>query len=116
MGILNLALVKFTGPRVPGLAFLLVVVLLALKVGRGPVLLAGALSAVAWNYFFLPPVLRSLSQPSRTAFCSAFISSVAIVPASWWRASGCRKRPNAAARNGPRCSTRCRATCRGDLA
>jgi two-component system sensor histidine kinase KdpD len=55
MGILNLALVKFTGPRVPGLAFLLVVVLLALKVGRGPVLLAGALSAVAWNYFFLPP-------------------------------------------------------------
>jgi two-component system sensor histidine kinase KdpD len=55
MGILNLALMKFTGPRVPGLAFLLVVVLLALKVGRGPVLLAGALSAVAWNYFFLPP-------------------------------------------------------------
>jgi two-component system sensor histidine kinase KdpD len=55
MGILNLALVKFTGPRVPGLAFLLVVVLLALKVGRGPVLLAGALSALAWNYFFLPP-------------------------------------------------------------
>jgi two-component system sensor histidine kinase KdpD len=54
-GVLNLALVKFTGPRVPGLAFLLVVVLLALKVGRGPVLLAGALSAVAWNYFFLPP-------------------------------------------------------------
>jgi two-component system sensor histidine kinase KdpD len=55
MGILNLALVKFTGPRVPGLVFLLVVVLLALKVGRGPVLLAGALSALAWNYFFLPP-------------------------------------------------------------
>jgi len=54
-GILNLALMQFTGPRVPGLAFLLVVVLLALKVGRGPVLLAGALSAVAWNYFFLPP-------------------------------------------------------------
>jgi two-component system sensor histidine kinase KdpD len=54
-GVLNLALMQFTGPRVPGLAFLLVVVLLALKVGRGPVLLAGALSAVAWNYFFLPP-------------------------------------------------------------
>ncbi len=54
-GVLNLALMQFTGPRVPGLAFLLVVVLLALKVGRGPVLLAGALSALAWNYFFLPP-------------------------------------------------------------
>src|ERR1039458_4893735 len=51
----RLALMKFTSPRVPGFAFLLVVVLLALKVGRGPVLLAGALSAVGWNYFFLPP-------------------------------------------------------------
>jgi two-component system sensor histidine kinase KdpD len=54
-GVLNLALMNFTGPRVPGLVFLLAVVLLALKVGRGPVLLAGALSALAWNYFFLPP-------------------------------------------------------------
>ena len=54
-GLLNLALMNFTGPRVPGMVFLLVVVLLALKVGRGPVLLAGALSALAWNYFFLPP-------------------------------------------------------------
>ena len=54
-GVLNLALMQFTGPRVPGLVFLLAVVLLALKVGRGPVLLAGALSALAWNYFFLPP-------------------------------------------------------------
>jgi len=54
-GVLNLALMNFTGPRVPGLVFLLAVVLLALKVGRGPVLFAGALSALAWNYFFLPP-------------------------------------------------------------
>jgi len=53
-GVLNFALMQLTGPRVPGLAFLLVVVLLALKVGRGPVLLAGALSALAWNCFFLP--------------------------------------------------------------
>lgn len=54
-GIINLALVQISGPRVPGLVFLLVVVLLALKLGRGPVLLAGALSALAWNFFFLPP-------------------------------------------------------------
>ena len=54
-GVLNLVLMNFTGPRVPGLVFLLAVVLLALKVGRGPVLFAGALSALAWNYFFLPP-------------------------------------------------------------
>jgi two-component system sensor histidine kinase KdpD len=30
-------------------------VMLALKIGRGPVLLAGALSALCWNFFFLPP-------------------------------------------------------------
>ena len=55
VGVLNLGLMKFTGPRVPGLVFLLVVVVLALKIGRGPVLVAGALSALGWNFFFLPP-------------------------------------------------------------
>lgn len=54
-GVFNAVLMPFSGPRVPGLVFLLVVVLLALKVGRGAVLLAGALSALIWNYFFLPP-------------------------------------------------------------
>ncbi len=46
---------NFHAPRVPGLIFLLTVVLLALFLGRGPVLLAGALSALIWNFFFLPP-------------------------------------------------------------
>lgn len=54
-GILNLGLMTMAGPRVPGLVFLVAVVLLALFVGRGPVLMAGALSALAWNFFFLPP-------------------------------------------------------------
>jgi two-component system sensor histidine kinase KdpD len=54
-GLLNLGLMQLSGPRVPGLVFLLAVVLVALKVGRGPVWLAGALSALAWNFFFLEP-------------------------------------------------------------
>jgi two-component system sensor histidine kinase KdpD len=54
-GFFNLGLMALAGPRVPGLVFLLVVVVLALSVGRGPVLLAGTLSALAWNFFFLPP-------------------------------------------------------------
>jgi two-component system sensor histidine kinase KdpD len=54
-GLLNALLAQITGPRVPGLIFLLVVVVLALFLGRGPVFLAGALSALAWNFFFLPP-------------------------------------------------------------
>ena len=53
--VLNLAIMALVGPRVPGLVFLLAVMLLALKVGRGPVLVAGALSALVWNFFFLPP-------------------------------------------------------------
>ncbi len=55
VGLLNVLLAQFTGPRVPGFVFLLAVVLLALFLGRGPVLFAGAASALAWNYFFLPP-------------------------------------------------------------
>jgi two-component system sensor histidine kinase KdpD len=55
VGMLNALLAQFTGPRVPGFVFLLAVVLLALFLGRGPVLFAGAASALAWNYFFLPP-------------------------------------------------------------
>ncbi|HEY4417338.1 MAG TPA: sensor histidine kinase KdpD [Verrucomicrobiae bacterium] len=55
MGLLNVLLAQFTGPRVPGFIFLLAVVLLALFLGRGPVLFAGVASALVWNYFFLPP-------------------------------------------------------------
>lgn len=51
----NLGIMELAGPRVPGLVFLLMVVLLALFVGRGPMLMAGALSALVWNFLFLPP-------------------------------------------------------------
>jgi len=55
VGLFNLILLPFEGARTPGLIFLLAVVFLALFVGRGPVLLAGTVSALGWNYFFLPP-------------------------------------------------------------
>lgn len=38
-----------------GLVYVLGVVALGLRVGRGPVLLAGVVSALAWNFFFIPP-------------------------------------------------------------
>jgi len=38
-----------------GHVYLLAVILLCLRVGRGPVLLAAVSSALAWNYFFIPP-------------------------------------------------------------
>jgi two-component system sensor histidine kinase KdpD len=38
-----------------GLIYLLAIVLLCLRVGRGPVLMAGILSAFVWEYVFIPP-------------------------------------------------------------
>ncbi|HWZ95846.1 MAG TPA: DUF4118 domain-containing protein [Opitutaceae bacterium] len=38
-----------------GLIHLLAIILLCLHVGRGPVLMAGILSAFAWEYIFIPP-------------------------------------------------------------
>jgi two-component system, OmpR family, sensor histidine kinase KdpD len=38
-----------------GLVYLLVVILLSLRVGRGPVLAAGVLSALTWDFLFIPP-------------------------------------------------------------
>lgn len=38
-----------------GLVYLLAVILLSLRLGRGPVLAAGVVSALTWNYLFIPP-------------------------------------------------------------
>lgn len=38
-----------------GLVYLLAVIALSLRVGRWPVLLAGVLSAMTWNFLFIPP-------------------------------------------------------------
>lgn len=47
-----------------GLLYLLAVILLSLWLSRGPVLLAGVLSAVTWEYIFLPPHFQfAISTP-----------------------------------------------------
>jgi len=38
-----------------GLIYLLGVIMLSLRVGRGPVLAAGTLSAIVWDFLFIPP-------------------------------------------------------------
>jgi two-component system sensor histidine kinase KdpD len=38
-----------------GLVYLLAVILLSVRVGRGPVLAAGVLSALLWDFLFIPP-------------------------------------------------------------
>jgi two-component system sensor histidine kinase KdpD len=79
VGLLNMLLVPFTGPRVPGFIFLLTVVLLALFLGRGPVLFAGAASALAWNFFFLPPTFTLIIQSTEDGVLFGLYFVVAIV-------------------------------------
>ncbi len=52
---LNVVLDQFVGFYALALTYLLAVVVLALFVGRGPVFFAATLSALLWNFFFLPP-------------------------------------------------------------
>ena len=52
---LNALLDPFVGFYALALTYLCAVMVLALFVGRGPVFLAATLSALLWDYFFLPP-------------------------------------------------------------
>ncbi|NBV22786.1 MAG: sensor histidine kinase KdpD [Proteobacteria bacterium] len=78
-GLLNLGLMELAGPRVPGLVFLLAVVFVALFVGRGPVLLAGTLSALAWDFFFLPPRFTFIIEHAEDGILFGTYFVVAVV-------------------------------------
>ncbi len=54
----NLVLSNWTGYYVVSLVYLVVVVVLGLFVGRGPNLLAATLSALLWNFLFVPPLYQ----------------------------------------------------------
>jgi two-component system sensor histidine kinase KdpD len=79
VALFNLLLMQITGPRVPGFVFLMSVVVLALFVGRGPVFLAGALSALVWNFFYLPPRFTFVIQSTEDAVLFGLYFVVAIV-------------------------------------
>jgi two-component system sensor histidine kinase KdpD len=53
--LLNLSLADLIGYQAVALIYLLVVVVLALFLGRGPVILGTALSALGWSFAFAPP-------------------------------------------------------------
>jgi len=53
--LLNLALATWIGSHSAGMIFLIAVVFLAMVLGRGPVYVAAAASALVWDYLFLPP-------------------------------------------------------------
>jgi two-component system sensor histidine kinase KdpD len=69
-----------TGPRIPGMVFLLAVVVLALFLGRGPVFFAGTASALVWDYFFLPPRFTFVISSAEDAvlFGAYFVTSLVL--------------------------------------
>jgi len=79
MAILNGILNPLIGNRTVALSFLMAVVGLALFVGRGPVLAAATLSALIWNYFFLPPRFTLFIRSLDDAMMFGMYFAVAIV-------------------------------------
>src|SRR5713101_5907760 len=82
--VIGVALVSFffvplIGVHAIALIFLLAVVLLALFVDRGPTLLAAAMSALLWDYFFLPPVFAFRVTHFEDAMLLAMYFVVALV-------------------------------------
>lgn len=61
-----------------GLVFLLGVIALSLRLGRGPVLAAGVLSALTWNFLFIPPIFtfEITKVEDATLFLTYFVVAI----------------------------------------
>jgi two-component system sensor histidine kinase KdpD len=79
VSVLNIIVNPIVGVHATALIYLLTVVLLALFVRRGPTLLAASLSAVVWDYFFLPPVFAFRVSHFEDALLLVMYFIVAIV-------------------------------------
>jgi two-component system sensor histidine kinase KdpD len=77
--LINLALDPFAGSRSIGLTFLMLVVALALFLNRGPIYLAAGLSALLWNFMFLPPRFTFHIGSGEDAMMLAMYFVVALV-------------------------------------
>jgi len=76
---LNAALDAFIGYYALALIYLLTVVALALFLARGPVFLAATLSALLWNFFFLPPRHTFAIRSVQDALMFGMYFAVALV-------------------------------------
>jgi two-component system, OmpR family, sensor histidine kinase KdpD len=77
--LVGLGLAPWVGPRSVALLYLLAMVGLALRVSRGPVFLLAALSALAWNFIFLPPRFTFYIQHFEDALMFGMYFVVALV-------------------------------------
>lgn len=61
------------GYRAVGFIFLLAVLVVGLRGSRGPVIFAATLSALSWNFFFIPPRFTFvISEPEDFIMCVAY--------------------------------------------
>ena len=72
-------LVPHSGYLAVGVFYLLAVIILSLRVGRWPVLAAGVLSALTWNYLFIPPILTFVISKLEDGLMFAAYIVVALV-------------------------------------
>jgi two-component system, OmpR family, sensor histidine kinase KdpD len=68
----------FAGYQTVALLYLLMVVLLGLKLSRGPVLTAAVSSAVLWNFLFVPPYFTFRVQRFHDGIMFVVFSAVAL--------------------------------------
>jgi two-component system, OmpR family, sensor histidine kinase KdpD len=76
---LNYALAAFIGYWSLALVYLLAILLLGLRLRRGPLLLAAALSAVLWDFLFIPPLYTFYIARFDDAFMLGLFFVVALV-------------------------------------
>jgi two-component system sensor histidine kinase KdpD len=77
---LNALLRQWLGYQSLALIYLLSVVVLAMFVGRGPTLLAATLTALLWNFCFVPPIFtfRISGITDVMLFCTYFVVALAM--------------------------------------
>lgn len=72
----------FIGYKAVGFIFLLTIMILSMFVGQGPILVAAVLSALSWDYLFIPPTFNLIiKDPNDIAvvliyFCAAAIGGI----------------------------------------
>jgi two-component system sensor histidine kinase KdpD len=76
----NALLQHWLGYQSLALIYLLSVVVLAMFVSRGPTLMAATLTALLWNYFFVPPIFtfRITGVTDLMLFCTYFVVALAM--------------------------------------
>ncbi|QDK37598.1 sensor histidine kinase KdpD [Bdellovibrio sp. NC01] len=67
-------IVPYVGYRAVGFIFLMCILVLGFLTSLGPILFAAGLSALIWNFMFIPPVFTfAISQPEDVMMCLAYL-------------------------------------------